>query len=103
MTYDKIVRGSLSHEAFERSKSCYFTTADKDRDSHGGLNCAYDNRGGWWYSDCGWMHLNGPWDRIDRHSQWSWTKRYIGMCVYNGDFVRWLSYTETKIRLWPAF
>ena len=96
MTYDKIGRGSLSHEAFERSKSCYFTTGDRDHDSHGDLNCAVDNRGGWWYSDCGWMHLNGPWPRIQR----PWNKSYIGMSVYNGDFTRWLSYTEMKIRLW---
>ena len=102
MTYDKIERGSLSHEAFERSKSRYFSTAHKDHDDIEGFNCATDNRGGWWYSDCGWMHLNGPWDRIKRHSTWPWSNRYVGMCVYNGDFVRWLSYTEMKIRLWPS-
>ncbi|KAK3785051.1 hypothetical protein RRG08_038003 [Elysia crispata] len=34
MTFDKIERGSLSHEAFERSKSSKFTTRDVDRDSH---------------------------------------------------------------------
>ena len=66
MTYDKIERGILSHEAFERSKSSKFTTRDWDYDSHGDLNCGTDNRGGWWYSDCGWMHLNGPWHRIRR-------------------------------------
>ena len=100
MTYDKIVGGSLSHEAFEKSKSCYFSTGDKDQDNIGDLNCADDNRGGWWYSDCGWMHLNGPWDRIKRPS-WPWSPRYIGMCVFNGNFVRWLTYTEMRIRLWP--
>ena len=97
MTYEMILGGSLSHEAFERSKSCYFTTKDEDHDTLGDLNCAKDNRGGWWYSDCGWMHLNGPLYRIKR-SGW-WNHRYIGMCVYNGNFVRWLTYAEMKIRL----
>ena len=97
MTYDIIVGGSLSHEAFERSKYHYFTTIYEDHDAQDDLNCAVDNYGGWWYSDCGWMHLNGPWKRIKR-SGW-WNHRYIGMCVYNGNFVRWLTSTEMKIRL----
>ncbi|KAK3792641.1 hypothetical protein RRG08_019916, partial [Elysia crispata] len=97
MTYDIILGGSLSHEAFERSKSSYFTTWDKDHDTLDDLNCADDNMGGWWYSDCGWMHLNGPWDRRNRSGLFN--RRYIGMCVYNGDFVRWLTSTEMKIRL----
>ncbi|KAK3792642.1 hypothetical protein RRG08_019917 [Elysia crispata] len=33
MTYEMILGGSLSHEAFERSKSCYFTTKDEDHDT----------------------------------------------------------------------
>ena len=99
MTYDKIVGGNLPHEAFEKSKSCYFSTGDKDHDSLSDMNCAEDNRGGWWYSDCGWMNLNGPWESIKRPS-WPWYARYIGMRVYNGKFVRWLKYTEMRIRLW---
>ena len=101
MTYDKIERGSLPHEAFEKSKSCYFTTGDKDRDSHGDLNSGNDNRGGWWYSDCGWMHLNGLWEKIRIPSCSPWDKRYIGMRVYNGNFTRWVTYTDMRIRLWP--
>ena len=46
MTHDKIGERDLSHEAFERSKSSYVTTGDRNHDSLGDLNCCMDNHGG---------------------------------------------------------
>ena len=48
MTHDKIGERDLSHEAFdfERSKSSYVNTGDRNHDSLGDLNCCMDNRGG---------------------------------------------------------
>ena len=40
-----------------------FTTRDRDNDRHGVMNCASDlKRGGWWYSSCGRINLNGNYE-----------------------------------------
>ena len=35
-----------------------FTTYDKD-DSSSGNNCGVKDHGGWWYSNCAYVNLNG--------------------------------------------
>ena len=40
-----------------------FTTRDRDNDLHPGINCATDVcRGGWWYSSCTYINLNGNYE-----------------------------------------
>ncbi|XP_072050800.1 uncharacterized protein [Amphiura filiformis] len=37
-----------------------FSTFDRDHDDWGtSYNCAENNKGGWWYTDCGFSNLNG--------------------------------------------
>ena len=64
-----------------------FSTYDKDNDldySH----CAKKYHGGWWYSDCHGVNLNGRYDKYREESQYK--------------SIRWLPYrltfTEMKIR-----
>ena len=42
-----------------------FTTNDKDQDRWSGGNCGMKRKGGFWYSDCGWVKLNGRWQAGD--------------------------------------
>ena len=37
-----------------------FSTKDKDRDTHQVWDCAQSAQGGWWFSACFTLHLNGP-------------------------------------------
>lgn len=38
-----------------------FSTLDKDNDKHSREgSCAVESKGSWWFNDCYWSHLNGP-------------------------------------------
>ena len=40
-----------------------FTTRDRDNDLYGGRNCAsHKHRGGWWYTHCTKINLNGNYE-----------------------------------------
>ena len=48
-----------------------FTTLDRDNDMFTGLNCASELfNGGWWYSHCGHMNLNGVYEGNVAPSMW---------------------------------
>ena len=51
-----------------------FTTYDKDQDTSSS-NCARDSRkGGFWYSGCGWVNLNGIWGSTEAYKGMIWKK-----------------------------
>ena len=64
-----------------------FSTYDKDNDLDSS-HCAKKYHGGWWYSDCHGVNLNGRYDKYREESQYK--------------SIRWLPYrltfTEMKIR-----
>ena len=59
-----------------------FTTRDRDNEMWNNGNCAL-NRGGWWYTICGYIYLNTPYRNI---------KMYL-----NGKY-EYLTFVEMKIR-----
>jgi len=67
-----------------------FSTRDQDNDVNRG-NCAYLNKGGWWFTSCYSCHLNG--------------RFYNSSSVWNFDCIIWmqwkiysLTFTEMKIK-----
>ncbi|RUS68862.1 hypothetical protein EGW08_023377, partial [Elysia chlorotica] len=74
--YSGTFGGPLSSDAFIRSSLAPgFSTYDSDNDQLPGFDCANDNKGAWWYTDCGWANLFGPWRTTEKRMFW-----------YNGDF-----------------
>ncbi|XP_061190551.1 ficolin-1-like [Saccostrea echinata] len=47
-----------------------FTTQDRDNDRLSGYNCAADTLGGWWFNECHWVFLNGPWSPASWWGPW---------------------------------
>ncbi|XP_062605352.1 fibroleukin-like [Saccostrea cucullata] len=62
-----------------------FSAPDRDNDKWGGGSCAAYREGGWWFNNCHWAFLNGPWAPAYWHNLWYPTVR-------NGDSV-----TEIKM------
>ena len=53
---DRVKRDSFTSD----NNGMMFTTRDRDNDIWDGINCASEYcRGGWWYSQCGPINLNG--------------------------------------------
>ena len=48
----------------QRHKGRRFTTIDQNNDKQGG-NCAVTYPGGWWFSACHKMHLNGRYSNVE--------------------------------------
>eukprot|EP00117_Sycon_ciliatum_P001776 scpid42070/ scgid7292/ Ficolin-1; Ficolin-A; Ficolin-alpha len=66
-----------------------FSTHDRDNDDYGG-NCALYHKGGWWYTACHALNLNGAYGRPDGDS--------LGAYYYTDDFTA-IQFVEMKIRL----
>ncbi|XP_049305761.1 angiopoietin-related protein 1-like [Bactrocera dorsalis] len=47
-----------------------FTTRDQDNDLYG-YNCAVFHKGGWWFKNCAYSHLNGPYRQEDNGVDWN--------------------------------
>uniref|UniRef100_A0A182KFP3 Fibrinogen C-terminal domain-containing protein n=1 Tax=Anopheles christyi TaxID=43041 RepID=A0A182KFP3_9DIPT len=52
-------------------KSMKFTTLDRDNDSIKGKNCAVAYEGGWWFNDCFYSNLNGPYSKNATAINWN--------------------------------
>jgi len=56
--------GDAGGDSMRASNNYKFSTRDHDQDVgawHDITNCAEHYEGGFWYSDCYWANLNGPW------------------------------------------
>ncbi|KAL7734872.1 hypothetical protein ACLKA6_011149 [Drosophila palustris] len=51
--------GNVTYNSFEMHTKMKFTTYDNDNDVLGNANCASLMHGGWWYTSCGHVNLNG--------------------------------------------
>ena len=50
-----------------------FSAHDKDQDSTwGAFNCARERHGGFWYSNCGDVNLNGKWGSNELNKGMNW-------------------------------
>ena len=50
-----------------------FSAHDKDQDSTWGVyNCARERHGGFWYSNCGDVNLNGKWGSYELNKGMNW-------------------------------
>ena len=67
-----------------------FSTVDQDNDLHS-ASCAIDNGGGWWFSGCGNMSINGIWDNNNGTG-------LEGDPLANSTLSNSFSFTEMKIR-----
>lgn len=57
-----------------------FSAFDMDNDGAFYTNCASDNSGGWWFSECYQAYLNGPWFSDYVYNPWSsqyWSMREV--------------------------
>ena len=88
----------ITYDAMAVHNDHQFTTYDQDNDHHSlGLNCAYEHRGGWWYSTCHNANLNGPHITPSFHGVDRATAKIVW---YDGLSVRHeLSTVEMKIRV----
>ncbi|XP_049305764.1 ficolin-1-like [Bactrocera dorsalis] len=48
-----------------------FTTHDQDNDISSIKNCAVFYKGAWWFNDCYYSHLNGPYRQEDNGVDWN--------------------------------
>ncbi|XP_059153713.1 fibroleukin-like isoform X2 [Physella acuta] len=64
--------GGNGGDMFSWHKSMTFSTIDSDNDWSSGGNCAADRRGGWWYSDCHWVNVNGEWASLVHNKGIHW-------------------------------
>lgn len=49
-----------------------FTTRDRDHDNWASGNCAVAKQGAWWFNDCYWSHLNGPYKNQGEEGGINW-------------------------------
>lgn len=59
-----------------------FSAFDMDNDGAFYTNCASDNSGGWWFSECYQAYLNGPW--FSDYVYHPWSSQYWSMRQVNG-------------------
>ncbi|XP_013105126.1 microfibril-associated glycoprotein 4-like [Stomoxys calcitrans] len=70
-----------------------FSTKDQDNDSFVEGSCAHDHAGAWWFGNCLYSHLNGPYlksKKIAYHRGISWT-------TFKGDYYS-LKFVEMTLR-----
>ena len=67
-----------------------FSTKDRDNDKSGGVNCAADYGGGWWFKTCHPSNLNGHYIG----NKWGWH----GVVWYNNMGTLSLKFSEMKLR-----
>jgi len=69
-------KSTLNNNMMKQNNKRQFTTKDKDNDVHPRHNCArsFGKRGGWWYSNCGFVHPTGIMGRVKdrgtRYTKW---------------------------------
>ncbi|XP_068105089.1 ficolin-1-like [Hyperolius riggenbachi] len=51
--------GGNAEDSFSGHNGNMFTTLDQDNDAHNSANCATTYKGGWWYTECHGVNLNG--------------------------------------------
>ena len=56
----------LLGESFNHNNNHPFTTKDRDNDAWGTANCAIARHGAWWYNQCTYINLNGPYYSEER-------------------------------------
>ncbi|XP_041674576.1 fibrinogen C domain-containing protein 1-like [Drosophila eugracilis] len=72
-----------------------FTTLDRDNDSSIHKNCASNDKGGWWYSNCALSKLNGKYYK-EGHSMY--TNGISWGTWHNYDYQQSLTFSEMMIR-----
>ncbi|XP_037725249.1 angiopoietin-related protein 7-like [Drosophila subpulchrella] len=91
-TYNGTVGDSLGGHRNQK-----FTTLDRDNDKDNKYNCAGDEFGGWWYTDCAYSKLNGKFykegrTRDNKHNGIHWGS------WHNYDWTYSLTFVEMMIR-----
>ncbi|KAK3764821.1 hypothetical protein RRG08_002035 [Elysia crispata] len=59
------------------SNGMYFSTFDRDNDSHKTTNCAMHYKAGWWYKSCYGSLLNAPAPLSNGKNEWYNGKKYM--------------------------
>ncbi|XP_059175499.1 ficolin-1-like isoform X2 [Physella acuta] len=59
--YSMSFSGGNVENLFIHHNGMKFTTIDSDNDIWSPVNCAEERSGGWWYSNCHWVNVNGEW------------------------------------------
>lgn len=77
------------------SSGMAFSTFDRDNDQHStGGACAIEKRGAWWFNDCYWSHLNGPYKEEGQNDGVDWL-------AWSAVNYKTLKKTEMKMRSRP--
>ena len=92
LTYSSYSRSSSAGDSLADHKNRKFSTFDRDQDSDQSKNCALIYEGGWWYSGCFHVNLNGlyPQENQEREEYMTW---YLLHRSYGG-----VKFSEMKIK-----